>query len=53
MYLNIDTVSEIKDFAHIRCMDPKAMYPAKYVCTFPFMILSNIYKIHAFPGAWV
>ena len=47
------TVSEIKDFsdAHIGCMNPKTMHPAKYLCTFPYMIILNLQKRHAFPGA--
>ena len=47
-------MSEIKDFsyAHIGCMNPKTMHPAKYMCTFPYMIISNVKKGHAFPGAW-
>ena len=47
------TVSEIKDFsdAHIGCMNPKTMHPAKYLYTFPYMIILNLQKRHAFPDA--
>ena len=53
MQLISRSVSEIKDFsdAHIECMDPKTMHPAKYLCTFPYMIILNLQKRHAFPGA--
>ena len=39
-------VSEIKDFsdAHIGCMDPKTMHPAKYLCTFPYMSILIVKK---------
>ena len=47
------TVSEIKDFsdAHIGCTNPQTMPPAKFLCTFPYMIILNGEKRHAFPGA--
>ena len=48
------SVSEIKEFsdAHIGCMDPKTMHPAKYLCTFSYMSILTVQKRHAFPGAW-
>ena len=47
-------VSEIKDFsdAHVGCMDPKTMHPAKYLCTFPYMSILTLQKMLAFQGAW-
>ena len=46
----IEPVSEIKDFsdAHIGCMDPKTMHPAKYLCTFPYMSILTVQKRHGF-----
>ena len=40
------SVSEIKYFsdAHIGCMNPRTMHPAKYLCTFPYMIILNVKK---------
>ena len=51
--LYFHAVSEIKIFsyAHIGCMNPKTMHLAKYLCTFPYMIILNLQKMHAFPGA--
>ena len=37
---------KMKDFseAHIGCMNSKTMHPAKYLCTFPFLIILKCSK---------